>query len=133
MSYGIWHYVHLTDDKAFLYRYGAEMLLQIARFQATRVGFSEKIGKYGFFGVMGPDEFHMMVNNNAYTNYMGMRALRYAADVMDAMRADAPEAYAALCEKSSLHRMNPRNGGTLPTTCTFRKRPITCLSSTTAF
>lgn len=74
MSYGIWHYVHLTDDKAFLYRYGAEMLLQIARFQATRVGFSEKIGKYGFFGVMGPDEFHMMVNNNAYTNYMGMRA-----------------------------------------------------------
>ena len=102
VSYGIWHYVHLTDDKTFLYRYGAEMLLQIARFQATRVGFSEKIGKYGFFGVMGPDEFHMMVNNNAYTNYMGMRALRYAADVLDAMRADAPEAYAALCEKVEL-------------------------------
>lgn len=85
-----------------MYRYGAEMLLQIARFQATRVGFSEKIGKYGFFGVMGPDEFHMMVNNNAYTNYMGMRALRCAADVLDAMRADAPEAYAALCEKVQL-------------------------------
>lgn len=107
VSYGIWHYVHLTDDKAFLYRYGAEMLLQIARFQATRVGFSEKIGKYGFFGVMGPDEFHMMVNNNAYTNYMGMRALRYAADVLDAMRADAPETYAALCEKVQLASDEP--------------------------
>ena len=31
-----------------------------------------------------------------------MRALRYAADVLDAMRADAPEAYAALCEKVEL-------------------------------
>ena len=51
---------------------------------------------------MGPDEFHMMVNNNAYTNYMGMRALRYAADVLDAMRADAPGTYAALCEKVQL-------------------------------
>ena len=102
VAYGVWHYVHLTDDKDFLWRYGAEMMLQIARFQATRVGYSEKRGQYGFYGVMGPDEFHMMVNNNAYTNYMGMRTLRYAADVLDEMRTEQPEAYAALCERVGL-------------------------------
>lgn len=98
VAYGIWHYVRLTEDTDFLWRYGAEMLLQIARFQATRVGYSEKLGKYGFFGVMGPDEFHMMVNN-AYTNYMGMRTLRYAAEVLTQMQKEQPEAYAALCAK----------------------------------
>ena len=102
VAYGIWHYVHLTQDMDFLWRYGAEILLQIARFQATRVGFSEKLGKYGFFGVMGPDEFHMMVNNNAYTNYMGMRTLRYAVEVLTRMQQEEPEAYAALCRKDQL-------------------------------
>ncbi|MGN0754491.1 MAG: family 65 glycosyl hydrolase, partial [Aristaeellaceae bacterium] len=75
VAYGIWHYVHLTEDMDFLWRYGAEMLLEIARFLASRVELGSTTGKYGFFGVMGPDEFHMMVNNNAYTNYMGMRTL----------------------------------------------------------
>lgn len=102
VAYGVWHYVHLTGDKDFLWRYGAEMMLQIARFQATRVGYSEKRGKYGFYGVMGPDEFHMMVNNNAYTNYMGMRTLRYATEVLDEMRSQQPEMYDALCEKTAL-------------------------------
>lgn len=100
VAYGIWHYVHLTDDQEFLWDYGAEMLLQIARFLESRVARSGKTGKYGFYGVMGPDEFHMMVNNNAYTNYMGLRTLDYAARVLAQMREQAPERYAALREKA---------------------------------
>ena len=102
VAYGIWHYVHLTEDMDFLWRYGAEMLLQIARFLASRVELGSTTGKYGFFGVMGPDEFHMMVNNNAYTNYMGMRTLACAADVLTRMQREQPAAYAALAEKTSL-------------------------------
>lgn len=102
VAYGIWHYVHLTDDQDFLWDYGAEMLLQIARFMESRVGRSNQSGKYGFYGVMGPDEFHMMVNNNAYTNYMGLRTLSYAREVLLDMKLQQPERYASLCEKVSL-------------------------------
>ena len=102
VAYGIWHYVHVTGDRAFLYDYGAEMLLQIARFLASRVEKGGQTGKYGFFGVMGPDEFHMMVNNNAYTNYMGKRSLLCAAETLERMRVDAPETFEALKEKTGL-------------------------------
>lgn len=102
VAYGIWHYVHLTEDTDFLWRYGAEILLQIARFMASRVELGSTTGKYGYFGVMGPDEFHMMVNNNAYTNYMGMRTLAYTVEVLARMQLEQPAAYAALAEKTSL-------------------------------
>lgn len=63
---------------------------------------SSRTGLYGFYGVMGPDEFHMMVNNNAYTNYMGLRTLRYAAQVMDDMAREQSDACAALMAKTGL-------------------------------
>ncbi len=107
VAYGIWHYVHLTDDRDFLWDYGAEMLLQIARFLESRVALGNQTGKYGFYGVMGPDEFHMMVDNNAYTNYMGMRTLSYACQLLAEMKAQKPEAYAALCEKMGLTEEEP--------------------------
>ena len=102
VAYGVWHYVHLTEDVDFLWRYGAEILLQIARFMASRVEKSGKTGKYGYYGVMGPDEFHMMVNNNAYTNYMGMKTLYYAAEALADMHRKQPVAYAALAAKTGL-------------------------------
>ncbi len=102
VAYGIWHYVHLTDDVDFLWTYGAEMLLEIARFLNSRVARGNRTGQYGFFGVMGPDEFHMMVNNNAYTNYMGKRTLEYAADVLQRMRTDRPGDFEALAARTGL-------------------------------
>ncbi len=102
VAYGIWHYVHVTGDEDFLWSMGAEMLLEIARFLASRVEKGAETGKYGFFGVMGPDEFHMMVNNNAYTNYMGKRTLSLAADTLTEMRSEKPQAYALLAEKTNL-------------------------------
>ena len=100
VAYGIWHYVHLTEDDNFLFAYGAEMLLEIARFLKSRAALGNRTGQFGFFGVMGPDEFHMMVNNNAYTNYMGMRTLSYAAQVMDRMAAERPDAFEKLSSRT---------------------------------
>ena len=102
VAYGIWHYVRVTGDTDFLRQYGAEMLLQIARFLKSRAARSSRTGQYGFFGVMGPDEFHMMVNNNAYTNYMGKRTLAYAAEVLRELRDAHPAEFRALAEKTSL-------------------------------
>lgn len=102
VAYGIWHYALVTGDQEFLREYGAEMLLQIARFLVSRAAQDPLTGEYGYFGVMGPDEFHMMVHNNAYTNYMGKRSLLYAADVITGIKADCPDVYAALQEKTGL-------------------------------
>ena len=107
VAYGIWHYVHLTGDDSFLWQYGAEMLLYIARFLASRAARGGLAGQYGFYGVMGPDEFHMMVNNNAYTNYMGKRALDYAAQTLQRMRKEQPEAWTALMKKAALEPDEP--------------------------
>lgn len=75
VAHGTWHYVHVTGDTKFLRAEGAELLVQICRFLASRGQWSAK-GKFGYYAVMGPDEFQMMVNNNAYTNYMAKQAFK---------------------------------------------------------
>ena len=104
VAYGVWHYVRVTGDTEFLWQYGAEMLLEIARFLFSRVAMSAVTGKYGYYGVMGPDEFHLMVNNNAYTNYMGSRTLAYACETLADMAEHRPKEYALLCEKTGLRQ-----------------------------
>lgn len=99
VAYGIWNYCHLTGDEAFLFDYGAEMLVEICRMLATRGAYSAKSGKYGFYCVMGPDEFQMMVNNNAYTNFMAQKTFDFAQSALQAMQQQRPEQFAALQQK----------------------------------
>jgi maltose phosphorylase len=82
VAYAIWHYVNVTGDTEFLRARGAKMLVQICRFLASRGQWSPK-GKFGYYAVMGPDEFQMMVNNNAYTNYMAKRTFEYTLEVLE--------------------------------------------------
>src|ERR1700759_589012 len=76
--YNIWNYFQATSDLEFLDRYGAEMMLEIARFWASTAQFNRERERYEICGVMGPDEFHEKypdapeggLRNNAYTNVM---------------------------------------------------------------
>ncbi len=101
ISYAIWHYVHVTGDKAFLREMGAEMLVEISRYMADRGEWSPN-GDFGVYGVMGPDEFHMMVHNNCYTNSLTQRTLRYTLEVLEEMAREAPDALAGLAERVGL-------------------------------
>ncbi len=76
VAYGIAHYVNVTGDEDFLLRYGMEMLLEISRFLLSRGEYGAD-GRFGYFCVMGPDEFQMMVNHNCYTNYMAKKTFEY--------------------------------------------------------
>lgn len=96
VAYAVWHYVTNLKDKEFLYKYGVELLVQVSRYFASRGGFSPKNGDFGLYGVMGPDEFHMMVNNNTYTNYMVKKMFLYTIDVINEMKAECPEKIPAL-------------------------------------
>ena len=76
--YNVWHYFQATRDLAFLRDYGAEMMLEIARFWGSIAHFNPERERYEIHGVMGPDEFHEKypgaaeggLRNNAYTNVM---------------------------------------------------------------
>jgi maltose phosphorylase len=88
VAYAIWHYVNVTGDTAFLHAEGVEMLVQICRFLASRGQWSPQ-GKFGYYAVMGPDEFQMMVNNNAYTNYMAKRTFEFTLKTLEGMGSTA--------------------------------------------
>lgn len=102
VSYGIWHYVKNTGDREFLYSKGAEMLVQISRFYATRGQWGARSGEYGYFGVMGPDEFQLMVNNNCYINLMAKKLFEYTLETVAEMQSAVPDAYAELAAKTAL-------------------------------
>jgi len=89
VAYAIQAYGEMTGDSAFLHHEGAEMLIEIARYVLSRGGWSNE--GFGFYGVMGPDEFHMMVNNDYYTNFMGQKSLRYAADTLASLSTEERE------------------------------------------
>ncbi|WP_321385506.1 glycosyl hydrolase family 65 protein [uncultured Enterococcus sp.] len=102
VAYGIWHYVHLTDDQAFLYGHGIEMLVEISRFLESRGDWSQLTKKFGFYGVMGPDEFQVMVNHNAYTNYMAQQTFEYTIKVLERMSVAMPEQLEQLMTRTGL-------------------------------
>jgi len=101
ISYGIWHYVKLTGDTEFLYSQGVEMLLQVSRFFASRGNWSPD-GKFGFYGVMGPDEFHTFVNNNCYTNVLAKKMFEYTLEVVEEMKKTAPGKFEDVSGRISL-------------------------------
>lgn len=90
IAYNVWQYYQATGDMNFLAYYGAEIILEIARFLASTVTYSNEWGRYEIRGVMGPDEFHTGypnaktpgLNNNAYTNVMAAWVLRCASRVL---------------------------------------------------
>jgi alpha,alpha-trehalase len=89
--YNIWHYYRTTGDRTFMLEYGAEIVLDIARFWSSLAAFNEVSGRFEIAGVMGPDEYHEQypdaerggLRNNAYTNVMAVWCLQRAVDVLD--------------------------------------------------
>jgi beta-phosphoglucomutase family hydrolase len=91
VAWNVWQYFQVTDDVEFLHFYGAELILEIARFWASIAHHNPARGRYEIHGVMGPDEFHdgypdapkPGLRNNAYTNVMAAWVLRRALDVLE--------------------------------------------------
>lgn len=102
VAYGIWHCQKIIGDKSFLYSRGIEILVQVSRMLATRGQWGQTTGKYGFYSVMGPDEFQMMVNNNCYTNFMGKKTFEYTLEVLEEMKGEDTEQYLKICRKLGL-------------------------------
>lgn len=78
VAYNIVKYFEATEDREFISNYGAEMMLEMARFWVNYLQYNHKKKRYEILGVVGPDEFHTLypgseelgINNNAYTNFL---------------------------------------------------------------
>ena len=107
IAYNIWRYYEATSDIEFLGFYGAEMMLDIARFWASAAVYNARWNRYEIRGVMGPDEYHDAypgadkpgIDNNAYTNVMASWILCRALDVLEILPEDRRD---ELCEALGL-------------------------------
>ncbi|MFC1873193.1 trehalose-phosphatase [Chloroflexota bacterium] len=99
IAYNVWQYYQVTGDVSFLSFYGAEMLIEIARFWASVVVYNHAQDRYEIRRVMGPDEFHDAypdadepgINNNAYTNIMVVWVLCRTLEAIKLLPVDRRE------------------------------------------
>ncbi|GAB2647401.1 glycosyl hydrolase family 65 protein [Prescottella soli] len=88
VAYNVWHYWEATADLGFLAAFGAEMLVENARFWASLAVYDPATDRFDIRGVMGPDEFHdgypdrpgTGIDNSAYVNVMIAWSLARALD-----------------------------------------------------
>ncbi|MGO9928069.1 MAG: trehalose-phosphatase [Mycobacterium sp.] len=91
IAYNTWQHYQVTGDRQFLIDYGAEMLVEIARFWVGLASFDDSRERYMIRGIIGPDEFHSGypgkeydgIDNNAYTNVMTVWVILRAMDALD--------------------------------------------------
>jgi trehalose/maltose hydrolase-like predicted phosphorylase len=96
VAYNVWHYWQVTADFGFLVSYGAEMLIEIARFWVGLASWDSAERRFDIRGVMGPDEFHdgypgrpgEGIDNCTYVNVMASWSIRRALDAYDIVGHD---------------------------------------------
>jgi len=102
VAYGVHEYCRITQDTDFLLNYGAEILFETARFWASRLEYDAAHDRYEITNVIGPDEFHLHVDNNFYTNYLAGWNMRRALELAEMMEQEYPSFYAEVAAKIDL-------------------------------
>jgi trehalose/maltose hydrolase-like predicted phosphorylase len=77
VAWGCACYVDWSGDEDFRDGPGRELVVETARYWASRLEW-DGAGRAHIRGVIGPDEYHEMVDDNAYTNVMARWNLRRA-------------------------------------------------------
>jgi hypothetical protein len=81
-------YADWTGDRAFASGPGSELLVETARFWASRFERAAD-GSAHLSGVIGPDEYHNLITDNAFTNVMARWNLRRATALGEATAGQA--------------------------------------------
>jgi trehalose/maltose hydrolase-like predicted phosphorylase len=105
IAYAVMHHWRATGDDDFMLRYGAEILVECARFWRSRVSPSNHF--YSIRNVIGPDEYHEGVNDNAYTNAMARWVLLQAESYISALRESDAETAEKLAQRLKITEDEP--------------------------
>ncbi|MER7246924.1 glycosyl hydrolase family 65 protein [Kribbella sp. NPDC000426] len=87
VAYTMWQYVEVTGDLDFLADNGAEVIVEVARFFADLAEYDAGRDRYVIKDVVGPDEFHTRIDNNAYTNVLAVWLFGIAARALERLPA----------------------------------------------
>lgn len=90
--YAIYNYTNYTGDYSYIKEKGIDVIVEVARFWASRVHLSTRKDKYMIHGVTGPNEYDNNVNNNWYTNYIAKWCLEYAVENIEKLKSENIEA-----------------------------------------
>ena len=104
VAYAAHLYWQVTGDESWFVEKGAELILDTAKFWASRAEWNTETENYEFKDVIGPDEYHDHIDNNAYTNRMAKWNLETALDVLEWLKTHAPQKAEELVQAL---RLNP--------------------------
>ena len=110
IAYAINRYYRSTNDKEFMFDYGAEILFDTAVFMydlGRYIPYNDN--KFCLNGVCGPDEYAGAVNNNCYTNMMLKFHFEFACEIYALMKKEAPEKLQALTKKLAISEVDTEN------------------------
>jgi kojibiose phosphorylase len=107
VAYAVWTYWQATGDDAFLLDQGAEIVLETARFWASR-GALEGDGRFHIRKVIGPDEYHELVDDDAFTNGMAQWNLERGVELSELLASRWPDRWRDLAARVALREDEPR-------------------------
>jgi kojibiose phosphorylase len=102
VAYALVQYGRVTGDDAFMAERGVDLLVETARFFASRAAHDAAHDQYDLRDVTGPDEGHCGCTNDFHTNALAARNLRWAADVLADLACRNPSAYGAAAHRLAL-------------------------------
>jgi alpha,alpha-trehalose phosphorylase len=102
IAYALKRYVDVRGDTGILVDLGAEILASTARMWAGLGFINPEDDRFHIHGVTGPDEYTTVVNDNAFTNLMARRNLRYAVEVLTWLAHEHPDAHDVLSRRMEL-------------------------------
>lgn len=90
--YAIHNYTNYTGDFDYIKDIGIDVIVEVARFWASRVHYNTRKDLYMIHGVTGPNEYDNNVNNNWYTNSLAKWCLEYATQNVEKLSVECIEA-----------------------------------------
>ncbi|HEY0868727.1 MAG TPA: hypothetical protein VGE01_15190, partial [Fimbriimonas sp.] len=104
--YGLSYFEKSVGDEEFLESKAADVVLETARYWMERIDSHPSTGRPSLLGVMGPDEYKPITNNNLFTNMMVADALERAAEVGTRRGDPAAELFGKAAQGLPLPRRN---------------------------
>jgi len=99
IAIAMWEYFKTTDDDSLLLEGGAEVILECARFFYSYAYFKKDKNRYEILDVVGPDEYHERVNNNAFTSMVAKATFEIANAAVKYLKYKHPDKLKALVNK----------------------------------
>lgn len=90
IAFAIQQYWRVTGDDEFMRDFGAEIILETARFWNARAEWDDQKKRYNISDVIGPDEYHDHIDNNAYTNNMARWNLQFGLEILEWLKKGSP-------------------------------------------